>query len=262
MIQNRVRSALKEGKVVVGIMVSELRTPALGPMLEAAGVHFMILDMEHGSFNYETMADIIANCRGLAIAPFVRVPEIRRECFLKPLEAGAVGILAPRVETREEAELCVYYSRYAPEGDRGLSLRRAHTGFKRVEAYEYTAYANQNVMVMVQIETALGVQNVDSILATSGLDVAFVGPSDLSHSLGIAANLDDPAMVKALGRIIEAGRKHTVATGIHTYRPEVAKRLVDQGLQFISCNSDVSVLIGTCANSVSSFRTVFGDRLL
>jgi len=262
MTQNRVKTAIEQGKVVVGIMVSELRTTTLGPMLEAAGLHFVILDMEHGSYDHQTMADIIAGCRGLAIAPFVRVPEIRRECFLKPLEAGAIGLLVPRVETREQAELCVVYSKYAPEGDRGLSLCRAHTDYTPVKTGEYTAHANQNVMVMIQIETARALKNVDSILATPGIDVAFVGPVDLSLSLGIEADLGAPVMQEALDKIIEAGRRHGVVVGIYANQPDMIKHFVGRGLRFIAGGSDVDVLINGCANSLESFRKVLGDCVL
>ncbi len=232
------KKALDEGKIVTGMMVSQVRSPAIASLADTAGLDFFIVDMEHGSYSYETVANICLACNNLDISPIVRVPEIRRECLLKPLEAGAEGLLVPRVETKEEAERAVYFSRYAPQGDRGLSTRGAHTRFAKVGSEELASAANENILLMLQIETLKGVQNVDSIMSTCGVDLGFIGPSDLSFSLkNRLENYRESDLDEAVARVINACKCNNAASGIHIYDPEDARKWVESGLQLISINT-------------------------
>jgi 2-keto-3-deoxy-L-rhamnonate aldolase RhmA len=236
-------------------MISEMRTPAVGPVLSAAGLDFMILDMEHGAFSFETVNDILLSCRGTRVVPFVRVPELRRECFQKPLDAGALGVLVPRVETREEAETAVRYARYAPEGDRGLSLRRAHGGFRKADPYDFTAAANARIMVMIQIESETGVRNIDSILETPGLDLVFIGPSDTAHSYGRGREAE---MREGVLRVVQACANKGVSSGIHHADPSYIDELARHGLRFVSCNTEVGAMIGAFSASAETIRKLCG----
>ena len=253
--ENKVRTALGAGGLVVGCMISEMRTPAVGPILEAAGLDFMILDMEHGAFSFETVNDILLACRGTEIVPFVRVPELRRECFQKPLDAGASGVLVPRVESRADAEAAVRFARYSPDGDRGLSLRRAHGGFRKAEPFSFTSAANARIMVMVQIETETGVRNIDSILETPGLDLVFIGPSDMAHSYGEGRNED---MKEGVLRIVRVCAAKGVHSGIHHADPGFVAGLVREGLRFVSCNTEVGAMIGAFSAAAVAVRSLAG----
>lgn len=248
---NRVRSRLAQGNVVCGCMVAEMRTPAIGMILESAGLDFFIIDMEHGSFNYETAADIIVACRGLNIVPFVRVPRVDREAFQKVLDAGALGLLVPRIETPEEAAQAADLLRYAPEGSRGVSLRRAHSGFSRPDPARFTAEANRNVMLMLQIETRLGVENIDAVSAVAGIDVLFVGPSDLAHSYGDGSA---EKVERAIQRVVQVGRERGIATGIHHSSLPYIRRLIAAGMQFFSVNTEVGAMINSFSEAVAAVR--------
>ena len=252
-IVNRVKMELARNNVVCGCMVAEVRTPAIAMILESAGLDFFIIDMEHGTFNYESMNDIILACRGLTIKPFVRVPAIEREAFQKPLDAGAVGLLVPRVETKRQVEECLDLMRYAPAGSRGLSLRRAHSGFTKQNAFQFTEVANENVMLMVQIETRRGVANIDSICEGSGIDVLFVGPSDLAHSYGEDCA---EAVPQAIQRVIEVGKRNSIATGIHHADLDLVAGFVKQGMQFISGNTEVGAIISVFAQMEQTLRGI------
>ena len=250
-IVNRVKTELASNNVVCGCMVAEVRTPAIAMILESAGLDFFIIDMEHGTFNYESMNDMILACRGLRIAPFVRVPAIERQAFQKPLDAGAAGLLVPRVETKQQVEECLDFMRYAPAGSRGLSLRRAHSGFTKQNAFQFTEAANDNVMLMVQIETERGVENIDSICEATGIDVLFVGPSDLTHSYG-----EDraDAVQQAIQRVIEVGKRNSIATGIHHADLDLVAGFVEQGMRFISGNTEVGAIISVFAQMEQTLR--------
>ena len=256
-----IKAALKRHEAVVGIMVSELKTPMLGAILDAAGLHFAIIDQEHGAYGPDALATLIAGFRGGLCRPLVRIAETRREYFLTALELGAAGIMVPRVESRAQAEEIVHFARYAPQGDRGLSLCRAHTGFKRVDRADYTARANAGVLLMAQIETRAAVDNLDSILSTPGIDMAFIGPSDLSLSCGIDSSLRSPAMREIVDLVIASARRHGVAVGIQTYDIEVAAELIVAGVGMISCNTDVNALLGGLAPGVRELNERAARRL-
>lgn len=251
---NRIKSALASGETVTGIMVSELKTPMLGAILDAAGLDFAIIDQEHGAYGPDALAALVAGFRGGHCLPLVRVPEVRREHFLTPLELGVAGILVPRVESRAQAEDVVRFGRYPPVGDRGVSLCRAHTGFRRVDKDTYTAQANADVLLMIQIETEAAIERLDEILATPGIDMAFIGPSDLAISCGVDGSLRAPEMRALVDRIVEGARAHAVAVGIHTYDMEVAAELAARGVGLISCNTDVNALLKNLGASVETLR--------
>lgn len=248
---NRVKDELAKGNVVCGCMLAEMRTPAAGMMLDSAGLDFFIIDMEHGSFSHETACDIIAACRGLCIVPFVRVPGIDREAFQKVLDAGAMGVLVPRIETPEEAAQAADLLRYAPEGSRGLSLRRAHSGFGRPDLAQFTAEVNRTVMLMLQIETRRGVENLDTISDVPGIDLLFVGPSDLAHSYG-TGNATEAE--RAIDRVVQVGRDKGIATGIHHSSLPYLTRLIESGMRFFSINTEVGALISSLSQTASAVR--------
>jgi 2-keto-3-deoxy-L-rhamnonate aldolase RhmA len=256
-----IRPALARGEAVVGIMVSELKTPMLGAMLDATGLDFAIIDQEHGAYGPDALAAVVAGFRGGRCRPIVRVAEARREYILTALELGAAGILVPHVETAAEVAEIVRYARYAPDGDRGLSLMRAHTGFRRVDKDRYLAAANAEVLVAIQIETAPAIERLDDILAVAGLDLAFIGPSDLSLSCGVPGSLRAPEMRALVDRIVERARAHGVAVGIQTYDLEVAAELIAGGVGLVSCNTDANALLSSLSGSVTALRRLAGGRL-
>ncbi|MFW6056369.1 MAG: HpcH/HpaI aldolase family protein [Chloroflexota bacterium] len=254
---NRIKRELSMDNLVLGCMVSEMRSPAIGMILERAGLDFFIIDMEHGSFNYETAADILVASRGLDIVPFVRVPAIDREPFQKMLDAGARGLLVPRVETTAQVHAALDFMHYPPAGSRGLSLRRGHSGFGRPDPVEFTAHANESIMLMVQIETRRGVEDIDAICEVTGIDVLFVGPSDLNRSYG---DVDPEDVQRAVRRVIEVGTARKIATGIHTSDVGYINRLVGEGMRFISINTEVGAIISTFSQTGAAIRSAAGQR--
>ncbi|MBN1857238.1 MAG: hypothetical protein JW846_09855 [Dehalococcoidia bacterium] len=249
--ENRIKWELARDNVVCGCMIAEVRTPAISMILESAGLDFFIIDMEHGSFSHETASDIIVSCRGLNIVPFVRVPGIHRESFQKPLDAGAMGLLVPCIETAEQVEKARDLICYAPAGSRGLSLRRAHSGFGRPDPVVFTSLANSRVMLMVQIETKRGVENIDAVSDVEGIDVLFVGPSDLAHSYG-----NDAARTEqAIERVVQVGKAKNIVTGIHHSNVPYIAGLIDKGMRFISVNTEVGAIISTFTNMTSAIRS-------
>jgi 2-dehydro-3-deoxyglucarate aldolase/4-hydroxy-2-oxoheptanedioate aldolase len=207
---------LKAGEKVVGTMVTVFDNVQIVKILSVTGFDFFVIDCEHGSYDYDAVGNLLAVAREIGLPAIVRIPEVRREVVLKYMELGASGLLLPSTETPEQAELLVKYAKYAPTGDRGISLFRPHTGYEKLpDPAAYMSQANSETILIVQIESRQAVSNADVILAVEGIDAAFIGPSDLSHSLGIIGQLKHPDFLKAVDTVVAAASKNGKFSGIH-----------------------------------------------
>lgn len=236
------KAKLKDGELAIGTMISEIRNPNLAYMLAQCGYDFFIIDNEHGAYSPETISDMIAAARGAGVAVVVRIPEIRRETIMKPLDSGADGLLVPMVNTTDEAKMIVKFARYPPLGQRGAALSRAHSRYSRPKATDYLKQANRATFIAVQAETVQAIDSLESIAATIGLDSIFVGPFDLSVSMGIPGQVTDPREEEAIARVIEVCRKHEIIPGIHMSSVDSLKDWIGRGMRFVSFSSDVDLL--------------------
>ena len=236
------KAKLESGGFVIGTMISEIRNPNLAYMLVQSGFDFFIIDNEHGAYSPETISDMIAAARGAGIAVIVRIPEIRREAIMKPLDSGAAGLLVPMVNTADQAEEIITYAKYPPMGNRGVALSRAHSSYGRPKAAEYLDQANQSTFIAVQAESPQAIENLEFIAATPGVDCVFVGPTDLSVGMGIPGQLTHPKEVDAIARVIDVCQQHDVIPGIHMSNVESLKGWIQGGMRFVSFSSDVDVL--------------------
>ena len=185
------RTKLRQGALMVGTLISEIRNPNVMYMLAQSGFDFVIVDMEHGAYSPETVSDHIAAARGAGIPVIVRICEIRRETILKPLDSGAVGLLVPQVNTAEQAKEVVAHAKYPPEGNRGVAIRRAHNFYRKVDAAAYMKQTNEQTFIAVQAESPEAIENLEEIADVPGVDSIFVGPFDLSVSMGIPGKIQD-----------------------------------------------------------------------
>ena len=170
-----IRRRLYAGERVYGTMAFEFFTPGLLPILQAAGCEWVILDTEHSGVGIETIKQQIAYARGLDIAVWVRVPEIRYAAIAPVLDAGAQGIMVPMLETVEQAKELVRAARYRPEGERGCAFGLAHDGYRAGDPAAVIRAANEQVVLIGLIETRKGIENCGAIMATPGLDVGWLG---------------------------------------------------------------------------------------
>ena len=198
---NKLRTRFHAGQRVYGLLNS-IPAPLLVEMIGYAGYDFVILDLEHVGLNPQTLEDMIraAECSG--ITPLVRVPGIQPETILRVLDAGAQGIVVPRVQDASQARHAVQASRYHPLGERGISGGRT-TGFGTIGLQAYMALANREIMVVAMIEDSAGVENIDAIAAVPGIDMILEGAIDLSQSLGVPGQAQHPSVQAAI---------HSVAT--------------------------------------------------
>ena len=236
------KERLRNGEQVLGTMVTTFVAPDIAKILQVCGFDFFIVDCEHGAFTTREVANIIAVARGIGMPALVRIPEMRREHALKFMEMGASGLLLPNTETAEQAKMLVDCTKYAPLGHRGVSLSRPHTDFKKVSGATYMPQANDETILMCQIESRKGVENVEEIIAVEGIDVAFIGPNDMSQDYGILGQFEHPEIVAAFEKIIAAAEANGKWAGAHFGGAAPLKPWLKKGMQINMWNSDNGLL--------------------
>ena len=211
MKENSIRKAVREGRAALGTGLKEFACRGVPRIIEASGFDYCMIDMEHGAFGVETIADLAAWFAATEISPIVRIHKAFVHYIPLMLDQGIMGIQISGVENADEAREIVKEAKYPPIGNRGMSGMGPHTGYKGYGARyqtEYAPWANENTIICPSIESLTGLENVDSIAAVDGIDMIAYGHSDLSGALGIHLQLDHPRMKEAIRRIVDACKKH------------------------------------------------------
>lgn len=252
-MKNLVKRKLKAGKPSVGTWVT-IGDPDITMYLADMGFDWLVCDMEHSAFGPETYHKMV---QGMLYAreycmPMARIPWNDLIYYKKVLDAGATGIVTPRVETKEMAEDMVRFMKYPPWGERGAGPRLA--AFRDPD---YFKTANDETMVVVMIETAKGVENIDDIFSVEGVDACFVGPSDLSLDMGIHGQFTNPEFIAALDKIVESGREHGVAPGMHCQLGPGTTNInnaIERGFLYCAINSDTQFLRAGVNEAISYIK--------
>lgn len=200
----------------------------------------LTIDLQHGVIDYAQMLGMLQAISTTPTVPVVRVPWLEPGIIMKSLDAGAYGIICPMVNTREECQRLLSYTRYAPKGTRSFGPIRALL----YGGADYPAHANDTIVTFAMIETAQALDNLDAILSVEGLDAIYIGPSDLSLALGCRPVFDDvdPKAQQAIDHILERAKAHGVKAGIHNGLPRVAKDRIAKGFRFVTVSSDARLL--------------------
>ena len=239
---NRMKSLLREGRAVTGTMLVEFRQPAVMQVLKSAGYDFATIDMEHGVFDYESVANLSRFGRHIGITPLVRVPDTHYPYIARALDVGAQGIMAPRLRSAAEVRDVVNIIKYPPLGGRGCSFGRGHTDFHGGPLPENMRLANDETLLIVQVETGGALEEVEEIAAIAGVDVLLIGPTDLSIDLGVPGQLDSPRLIDAIERTLAACKSHGIAAGIQTTDLDWLLHWAEKGMAVLSSFSEVALL--------------------
>ncbi len=217
------RQRLKDGKTCIGCWLGIADPLAVEAVAADIDVDWVQVDMEHAGLGWDDLKMILLGWKGCTTPLFVRAPSHDRTLLSRMLDLGVSGLIVPFVNTPEEAASLVAACRYPPQGTRGFAPRRVSYHYTQTE--EYVASANESVFVMVQIEHVRAVENVEAIARTPGLDAIFIGPADLSYSLGIPLEYEHPKELAAIRKVIKAGRDAgvTVAMAVDDPAPEVLR---------------------------------------
>ena len=251
---NPVRAKLRKGGVSLGHMAFEFFTPGLSQIMANAGCEFVILDTEHSGVGIETIKAQVACARGTGVVPMVRVPGLHYHLIAPTLDAGAMGIMVPMVETAEQAANIAAWCRYRPKGVRGLAFGMAHDDYAGGDHIAAMKAANGRTLVIALIETAAGIDNVEAIMATPGIDVGWLGHYDLTNALGIDGQFDHPrykAAAKALVRACEHNRK---AAGFLCGDVKTGRQYLDWGFRILCYGTDTGVFQGALRAGIDGLR--------
>ena len=252
---NPVKQSLMENRSVLGSWVMGSQDPSVAPTLARAGFDFFIIDMEHVPYGLETAARIIWSARQVGIVPLVRVPGPQYEWIARALDAGAMGIMVPRVEEVEVVKAVVGAAKYPPEGVRGVGLGGANTDYEPVPlSAGLLTSLNAQTLVIIQIESRTAVDRLDDLLGVGGVDVAFIGPADLSTSLGVPGQYDHPKVVEAINAIKAGAERHHVAVGAHTFNLSMLLDFKAQGMRCLTFGSDRDFILMAGQQAVQAFK--------
>ena len=228
--------------MVAGAMVFEFFSPGLSSILHNAGAKFVIYDMEHTGLGMESLKWLFASCRGLPIAPMVRVPVGEYTYLARALDLGAHGVMIPMVESAEHAKSIVQACRYPPLGRRGAAFGFAQCDYKGGDIGQKISDYHARTVVMAQIETERGLENVEAIAAVDGIDVLWVGHFDLSNFMGMPAQFDNPVFVAAMQRVADVAKKHNKIAGFMATDAAWADRVKAMGYTMIATGTDTGML--------------------
>ena len=239
---NAIKQDVLAGKTVAGAMVFEFFSPGMSAILANAGCRFVLYDMEHTGLGYETLKWLFASCRGLPIEPMVRVPRGEYTWLARALDLGARGVMIPMVESEEQAQSIVQACRYPPVGRRGAAFGFAQCDYLGGEVSDKIRRYHERTMVIAQIETERGLDQVEKIATVDGIDVLWVGHFDLSNFMGIPARFDDPRFDAAMRRVADVARRHGKAAGFMATDAAWIARARDMGFTMIAGGTDTGLL--------------------
>ena len=244
---------LKRNETIVGTMLRLVKNPAVALIAKHAGLDFIMADMEHGTYNMETLAGIARVAKLTGVECFVRVPELSKAYISGALDAGVTGIMVPMIETVEQAEKLAFWGKFMPVGGRGFGGIGDHTSFKGAKALEFMPKSNEETLTIAQIETKMAISNIEEIAAVEGIDALLVGPNDLANSLGIPGDLFNKKNIGAIKKVAKAARKHGKIFGLHG-PDKMAEMFISEGLTLIMSNHDAGLLTSSMCSIVKKFK--------
>jgi 2-keto-3-deoxy-L-rhamnonate aldolase RhmA len=252
---NPVRQATLAGEPVAGAMVFEFFSPGIATLLQQAGCRYAIYDMEHTGLGFETLKWLYATHRGLDIQPMVRVPRGEYTYIARALDVGATGIMVPMVESAEQARHVVESAWYPPHGRRGAAFGFAHDDYTGGDIPEKMRALRERTLLIAQIETERGLDQVEAIAAVDGIDVLWVGHFDLSNFLGMPAQFDDPRFEAAMRRVAQAAHAHGKALGFMATDAAWIERVRAWGYTMIAVGTDFGLLVAGARQLVDRVAT-------
>lgn len=249
------RDRILANQTVVGAMVFEFQVPGMPAILNQCGCEYVIYDMEHSSFEYETLKWSTAACRGLPIQPMVRVPTAGYNWIARALDAGAEGVMVPMVESASQAEAIVEAMRYPPQGRRGAAFGFTHDHYADTPVEEKMANANARNVTIAQIESERGVEHADAIAAVDGIDVIWIGHFDLSNFMGIPGQFDSADFNQAVDDVLIATRKHNKAAGFMAADAKWVDWAKQKGFNMLACGTDQGLFASAVKSMVGQIKT-------
>jgi 4-hydroxy-2-oxoheptanedioate aldolase len=256
-LRNSARERLARGELALGFGVRVARSVEIAKAMRAAGFDWLFIDLEHGAMSIETAAALAVTGLDAGITPLVRVPKGEYSLATRLLDNGALGVVAPHVETAEEAQAAVAALRYPPLGRRAVYSSQPHFDYGRVAAADLMACLNAATLIVVMVETARGINNADAIAAVDGIDILLVGTNDLCVDLRIPGELGHSRIAEAYAAVIAACRRHAKWPGMGgVYDEALMQRYVGMGCRFLQAGGDLGFMMEAGARRTAFLRSL------
>lgn len=254
MITNNIRNFRQKLKddFVLGVF-SKTSDPAFIEIMGHSGIDFVIIDLEHSPNSVQTVQNLIRAAEVAKIFPVVRVKEDNSSIIGEVLDIGAGGIQVPQINDSEMAEEIIRLSRFSPEGMRGVCRFVRAADYSSMDRFRYFKVSNEAVIIL-QLEGEEAIRNIDGILDVPGADIIFVGPYDLSQSLGVPGEIDHPVVVEKMNEIVEKSIQKGAAVGTFVDTIENAEKWRELGVKYISYSVDVGIFYEKCVEIVQKIR--------
>lgn len=255
-LRNVARERLERGELCLGVGLRQSRTADTGRLMRTAGFDWLFLDMEHNSMDVDGAVQLCIAAADAGVTPLVRAPGWER-FHARVLDGGAQGLVIPHVDTAELAAEMVRNCKYPPIGRRSVTSALPQVNFETSPLGEVTAAINASTLLVIMLESPEAIENADAIAAQPGVDVLFVGCSDLSMEMGIPGEVGSPAIEVALTKVVAACRKHGKYAGLGGVgSPELLERYIALGMRFILCGSDLSLFLSAARQHTARFRSL------
>ena len=254
MLANPVKQTVTSGGLSIGTMMFEFNTTGIGRIAANAGAEFAVYDMEHTGWEIETIRMLIATTPRPTLVPIVRIPTTQYHFISRVLDMGAMGIMAPMVESADEARLLVQSAKYPPIGRRGAAFSIAHDDYRNDSIPEIVRSANAEVLLIAQIETAKGLKNLEEIASVAEIDVLWIGLYDLANSLGLPGQMQHPDIQAAIDRVIAACHQHGKVPAVLVTSVEEGRAQIQRGFRLIAFGGDVWIYQSALKQGLAALR--------
>jgi 2-keto-3-deoxy-L-rhamnonate aldolase RhmA len=261
MRMNPLKALWADRKPAFGTWSTLVHHPRFMKLLAVTGLDFVILEMEHSDFTIAEVGTLCLLAREAGIVPIVRPAGLQPHDYTRPLDAGAMGLLLPNVETAAQLEAILAVTKFYPRGKRILNLRGPHTDYVRLtEPLQQIETLNDQTLTIAMIESQVGLDNLDAICAVQGLDAVMVGPDDLSQDLGVPGDMSHPTLVAALEQVIAACEARDVPWGFSCQDRTSAERWIKRGIRWMPYANDAAALFNTFSSAAADLKAMSGRQ--
>lgn len=255
MRENSVLRLWKQDRPAFGTWATMVNHPRFMKLLAVAGLDFVIIEMEHSDFSISQVATLCLVAREAGIVPIVRPAGYDSHDYTRPLDAGAMGLLLPNIETKAQLEKILKYTKYFPDGERILNMRGPHTDYVKLsEPLSQIARMNANTATVAMVETRVGLDNLDEICQVPGLDAIMIGPDDLTQDLGVPGDMKHALYQEAVEHVIATCGRHGVPWGFSCQDLQAAEKWLARGIRWMPFSNDVNALFNNFSQAASGLK--------
>jgi len=255
-MKNIAKEKILKNELCLGVGLRQTRTADIGKIMSTCGYDWLFIDMEHNSMDIDIASQISVAAQDAGITPIVRVPDFAHHHATRVLDCGAMGIVFPHVDDATTAQRLVSNCLYPPNGHRSMTGVLPQLDFKQKPIAEVAKLINDNMLIVIMLESPEAISNVDSIAAVEGVDVILIGTNDLCMEMGIPGDYNNPKVKEAYSKVIEACKKYGKTPGMGgVYNEELMSEYIGMGMKFILSGSDLSFMMQSASQRSNKLRS-------